>query len=162
MIPPRWVSLSLWDLFLDVMLFPGLLHLSLVQAMVKENVLVGAQNISANLPGAFTGEIAADHFRDYGIQWVLIGHSERRNLYGENEETVMTKVKQALQMERSMVICIGENLAQRQADQTNEVLAQQLKSLAPAFKDTPPNWDNIVIAYEPVWAIGTGKIASAD
>ena len=76
---------------IDLMVLPGALHISLVSAMVKEQVMVGAQNVSMFAPGAYTGEIAADHLNDYGIKWVLIGHSERRNLFGETNE-VITKL----------------------------------------------------------------------
>mmetsp|Transcript_5529 Transcript_5529/g.4211 ORF Transcript_5529/g.4211 Transcript_5529/m.4211 type:complete len:81 (+) Transcript_5529:122-364(+) len=77
------------------MIFPGMLHLSLVNAMVKDGVLVGAQNVSQFPPGAYTGEIAADHLNDYGVKWVIVGHSERRQHHGETDEIVAEKVKQA-------------------------------------------------------------------
>ena len=75
------------------MIFPGLLHISLVNAMIKGDVIVGAQNVGEHQPGAHTGEIAADHIKDYGINWVLIGHSERRTLFGETNEVISHKVR---------------------------------------------------------------------
>lgn len=78
---------------LDLMLFPGLLHMSLVKAQVQEGVQVGAQNVSMHEPGAYTGEVSADHIKDYGIEYVLIGHSERRQLFGETQDQVSEKVR---------------------------------------------------------------------
>ena len=91
------------------MVLPGLLHISLVQAMVQEKVMIGGQNLSATEPGAFTGEIAADHFQDYGIEYVLVGHSERRTKFNETPEIVSKKVQQAVECELGVIYCIGDN-----------------------------------------------------
>lgn len=92
----------------DLMVLPGFLHLSLVQAIVKEGVMVGAQNCSAYGEGAYTGEVAADHIKDYQIDHVLIGHHERRRLYGETQEIVSKKVKEAEDCQLSIIYCCGE------------------------------------------------------
>lgn len=97
-------------LFLDLMILPSALHISLVQAMVTPNVQVGAQNVSAHPAGAFTGEVAAEHLRDYGINWTLIGHSQRRLLFGETQETCTEKVKLARAQGMGVILCLGENL----------------------------------------------------
>ena len=95
----------------DLMILPGALHLSLVQAIVNENVLVASQNVSATGEGAFTGEISADAIKDYRIDWVLIGHSERRNFYNETQELVTAKVKEAEACGLGVVYCCGETEA---------------------------------------------------
>jgi triosephosphate isomerase len=86
--------------------------------MVKDTVKVGAQNISQYDAGAFTGEVAAEHLKDYGIEWVLIGHSERRNLFQESKDTIATKVKKARDYGLGVIYCVGENLEQREKEQT--------------------------------------------
>lgn len=141
------------------MLLPGSLHISLVQAMVAEQVQVGAQNVSAFGSGAYTGEVAAEHLHDYGINWVLIGHSQRRLLFNESQETCAEKVKRAREQGMGVILCLGENLEQREKEQTGVVLDSQLESFAAALNG---NWEHVVIAYEPIWAMATGRIASAD
>lgn len=143
---------------LDLMLFPGLLHMSLVKAQVQEAVQVGAQNISMYEPGAFTGEVSADHIKDYGIEYVLIGHSERRQLFGETQEQVSEKVRCAQDCDLGIVYCVGETAQEKDEEQTIEVLHGQLAALSEHVKD----WSKIIIVYQPLWAIGTGTIASAD
>jgi triosephosphate isomerase len=113
-------------------------------------------------PGAYTGEVAAEHFNDYGMEWVLIGHSERRNLFGETSDIIAKKMKLARDNHLNVVYCIGENLEQREKEQTNKVLEEQLTIVLQIISSSQGGWNGIVIAYEPVWAIGTGKIASAD
>ncbi|CDW83065.1 triosephosphate isomerase [Stylonychia lemnae] len=141
------------------MVLPGMLHISLVQAMVKNGILVGAQNVSQFESGAYTGEIAAEQIKDYGIEWVMIGHSERRYKFGDTLEIISKKVKLAIENQLGVVLCVGENLEQREKELTNQVLDEQLRSCLASFDG---QWENVVIAYEPIWAIGTGKIASAD
>jgi len=94
---------------LDVMVFPGLLHMSLVKAQVQEGICVGAQNVSSMEPGAYTGEVSADHIRDYGIDYVLIGHSERNKHCGECLEDIARKVKYSQECELGIIYCVGEN-----------------------------------------------------
>ena len=124
--------------------------------MLNSNVLVAAQNISAEGNGAFTGEISAEQLVDFDLKWTLVGHSERRKLFGETDEIVAQKVSKAQAAGLKAILCIGETIEQREAGQTNAVLKQQMD----AVKDSVTNWGNVVIAYEPVWAIGTGKTAT--
>lgn len=108
------------------MVLPGYLHLSLVQAIVKEGVLIGAQNCGADGMGAFTGEVAADHIKDYQIDHVLIGHHERRRYYNETQEIVSKKVKEAEDCQLNIVYCCGEEPEHRKHDKQDEVLSEQL------------------------------------
>lgn len=123
-------------------------------------VKVGAQDVSAHEQGAYTGEIAADMLRDLGCEYVLVGHSERRQYHHESNEVVAQKALQAQKQGLKPVICIGETQAQREAEQTESVLSEQLQAL---FETLSANQlADAVIAYEPVWAIGTGLAASAE
>ena len=126
--------------------------------MLIAGVEVACQNISAKKDGAFTGEISAEQVKDFGLRWTLVGHSERRQLYGETDENVAVKVSRAQEAGLHAIVCIGETLEQREAGQTNEVLRTQLNAVKPSVSD----WSRIVIAYEPVWAIGTGKVATPE
>merc|ERR1712151_878589 len=111
---------------------------------------------SANKNGAFTGELSADQVKDFELKWTLIGHSEGRQKQGETNEIVAEKVKQAQEVGLSTIVCIGETLEDREGGKTNDVLKEQLA----AFKGSVTTWATVVIAYEPVWAIGTGKTAT--
>ena len=123
-----------------------------------QNVKVGAQNMSAEKGGAFTGEISAAMLRELFVRHVVLGHSERRSLYGETDAIVNKKLHTALEATLKPIVCVGETLAQRDANQVEEVLESQLKgSLAGV---TAKELHEVVIAYEPVWAIGTGRTAS--
>ena len=126
--------------------------------MLQDNVKVAAQNVSAHKTGAFTGEIAAEQLTDFGVEWTLIGHSERRALFHECNETVGTKVANAFEAGLNVILCIGESLEQREANTTNDVLKEQLD----AVKENVKDWAKVVIAYEPIWAIGTGKVATPE
>jgi triosephosphate isomerase len=106
--------------------------------------------------GAYTGEVSAKLLKDINVHWTLIGHSERRQFFGDTEEVIGNKVKQALANGVNVIACIGEKLNEREEGKTMEVCIHQLKTIASNTSD----WNNIVIAYEPVWAIGTGKTAS--
>ena len=108
------------------MVMPGILHLSLVQAIVNESVQVAAQNVSASGEGAFTGEVAADAIKDYRVEWVLIGHSERRNFYEETQEIVTAKVLEAEACSLGVVYCCGETEKERQEELTESVVFEQL------------------------------------
>jgi triosephosphate isomerase len=133
-------------------------HLSIAQSIINKNILISAQNCGALGNGAFTGEVSADILADLGIQWVILGHSERRTLFGETNEVVAKKLKYALDKGLNVILCIGEVLAEREAGTTNSVLKTQLD----ACKDSVKDWCKVVIAYEPVWAIGTGKVATPE
>lgn len=135
--------------------------LSIAADVVKgSNVEVGAQNMHDALDGAFTGEISAPMLKDAGATFVILGHSERRHVFGESDAFINKKVKRALSEGLSVVICIGELEQEREDEKTEAVLKQQLdESLADI---TSQELANVVIAYEPVWAIGTGKTATAE
>jgi len=124
----------------------------------KNGFLVGAQNVYPKEEGAFTGEISPDMLKDAGARWVLTGHSERRSIFGESNEQVGAKTAFALALGLNVVLCIGETLAQREAGRLEHVLAEQL---AAGLADVPPSCPPscLAVAYEPVWAIGTGKVA---
>ncbi|MGB8355684.1 MAG: triose-phosphate isomerase [Chthoniobacteraceae bacterium] len=123
-----------------------------------QNVKVGAQNVSAEKSGAFTGEISAAMLRELFVRHVVIGHSERRSLYGETDAIVNKKLHTALEAALKPIVCVGETLAQRDAGKVEEVLETQLKGSLAGL--TAKELHETVIAYEPVWAIGTGRTAS--
>uniref|UniRef100_A0A7S3N760 Triosephosphate isomerase n=1 Tax=Euplotes harpa TaxID=151035 RepID=A0A7S3N760_9SPIT len=140
----------------DVVVAPVSLHIAMAKVMLQDNVKVACQNISMYGTGAFTGEIAAEQLVDFGVEWTLIGHSERRTLFHEDNETVAKKVSNAMEAGLNVILCIGETLDQRENGTTNDVLKAQLDTAKDSIKD----WNKLVIAYEPVWAIGTGKVAT--
>lgn len=134
------------------------IYLEHAKAVVPANVEVAAQNCYKVEKGAFTGEISPAMLKDVGINWVILGHSERRNVFGESDELVADKVAHALESGLKVIACIGEKLEEREAGQTEAVVFRQTKAIADKIKD----WSNVVVAYEPVWAIGTGKTASPE
>jgi triosephosphate isomerase len=124
------------------------------------NMALAAQNLHWEDKGAYTGEISAEMLLDLGCKYVIIGHSERRQYFGETDETVNKKVKQALKKGLLPIMCVGETLAEREAGKLDDVINRQV---AGGLKDiTAPDMTKIVIAYEPVWAIGTGKTATPE
>ena len=124
------------------------------------NIKVGAENVHWAEKGAFTGEISADMLVELGVTYVIIGHSERRQYFGETDQTVNARVKAALAKGLKPIICVGETLDEREGGLVEEVLVRQTTE---ALKDiAKEELANIVIAYEPVWAIGTGKTATAE
>lgn len=145
-------------ILLDVVVAPISLHIAMAKVMLPDNVQVASQNVSLYDTGAYTGEIAAKQLVDFGINYTLVGHSERRSLFGETNETVGTKVGNSLEAGLNVILCIGETLDQRESNSTNDVLKEQLDATKEQVKD----WSKVVIAYEPVWAIGTGKVATPE
>jgi len=123
----------------------------------SEKYRLGAQNLSNEKAGAFTGEISADMIRAAGAEYVIVGHSERRSLYGETDGTVLQKVQQAVAAGLTPVVCVGETLCERQQEKTMWVLAQHLDAVYAAHPDLLAH---SVVAYEPVWAIGSGLTAT--
>jgi len=121
-----------------------------------KNVSISAQNCYKVAKGAFTGEISPAMIKDIGVKWVILGHSERRNVFKETDELIAEKVGHSLEEGLHVIACIGELLEEREAGKTTDVVFRQMKAIAGKVKD----WDKVVIAYEPVWAIGTGKTAS--
>jgi len=135
----------------SLFLLPLLSHIS-----PSSKVSLAAQNAYIASSGAYTGEISATQLVSAGIPWVILGHSERRALFGEGDEVVAKKTKAALEAGLSVMLCVGETLEEREADKTMSVVERQLLAVIKEIKD----WSKVVIAYEPVWAIGTGKVAS--
>lgn len=137
------------------LVFPPSIYLESVKNLINRNLIdLGAQNISQYSNGAYTGEISTSMLQDIGCRYVLIGHSERRTLFGETNAIVAEKFLAAKKAGLTPVLCVGETLAQRQADQAEAILAEQLAVIA--------DWKNAIIAYEPVWAIGTGLTATPE
>ena len=131
-----------------------------VETVKGSNIKIGAQNVHFEKSGAFTGEISADMLVDLGVEYVIIGHSERRQYFAETDETVNARVKAALEAGLKVILCVGELLEQREDGITSETVSLQTKiALGGVSAD---EMKNIIIAYEPVWAIGTGKTATAD
>jgi triosephosphate isomerase len=143
----------------DLVLCPPSVYLDAVsQAVAGSRVAVGAQNIYFESNGAFTGEISAPMVVDVGCRYVILGHSERRHVLGETNEDVNKKVAAALAAELTPIVCLGELLSEREAGRTSDVIRTQFEgSLAGV---TAEQMGSIVLAYEPVWAIGTGKVAT--
>jgi len=131
---------------------------AVIKALEGSSIEVGIQNISKTGPGAFTGEVTADMAVDAGYKWCLIGHSERRTLYGETIDDTVTKLEAAQKAGLKIMFCIGETLAEREGGVTDKINQEQLEKALPVVSD----WDKFVIAYEPVWAIGTGKVATPE
>jgi len=124
-----------------------------------DGVKKGAQSVSTQDAGAFTGEVAGRMLRDVGCHYVIVGHSERRELFGESDEVVAAKVKATLDAGLIPIICVGETDEERENNQTTERVTQQVKAV---LDELPSYSDSLVFAYEPVWAIGTGKTASCE
>lgn len=124
------------------------------------NVKIGAENCHWAESGAFTGEISAPMLASMGVEYVVLGHSERRQYFGETDETVNKRTKAALASGLKPIVCVGELLWERECNITEEVIARQIK--LDLWDVTEDELKNIIIAYEPVWAIGTGKTATAD
>ncbi|KAH9067907.1 triose phosphate isomerase [Lactarius vividus] len=143
----------------EVVIAPPSLYLIPVLELLRKDVKVSAQNSHTKTSGAFTGEISPAQLADAGIPYVILGHSERRTLFGETSEGVAGKTRAALDAGLSVILCVGETLAEREAGRTQQVVEEQLQAVVALLK--PADWGRIVIAYEPVWAIGTGKVATS-
>jgi triosephosphate isomerase len=145
----------------EIVLCPPAINISAaVAATAGSRVGVGAQNLYWKNEGAFTGEISGPMIKAAGAEWVIIGHSERRQFFGETDATVLERTKAALAAGLKPIVCVGEMLAEREAGETEAVLTQQFDGgLAGLSAD---EFAKIVIAYEPVWAIGTGKTATPE
>ena len=144
-----------------VMVAPPFTALAAVSEAVKgSNILLGAQNMSDEESGAHTGEVSVHMLKDLGVEVVILGHSERRLIYGENDQFINRKVKLALKNGLEVILCVGETLEQREAGKAVAVVEKQLEG---GLKDiSQSDLATITIAYEPVWAIGTGKTATPD
>ncbi|NQE48302.1 triosephosphate isomerase [Herbaspirillum rubrisubalbicans] len=136
-------------------------YLAQVQGAVAGSpVALGAQDMSAHAAGAYTGEVSAAMLQEFGVQYVILGHSERRAYHGESDAAVAAKTVAALKAGLVPLVCVGETLEQREAGQTNEVVGGQLDVVLTAL--STEDAARIVVAYEPVWAIGTGKTATPE
>ena len=128
------------------------------EAVKGSNIHLGAQNVHFAEKGAFTGEISAAMLKEFGVEYVIIGHSERRQYFGETDETVNKRMHAALAAGLIPIVCVGESLEERETGKTEAVLDVQIREGLKGLDDV----SKIVIAYEPVWAIGTGKTATAE
>jgi triosephosphate isomerase len=146
--------------YTDVVIFPPATHVFAVSGILRNTpFLTGAQNCSAFGEGAYTGEISAIMAKSAGADYVLVGHSERRHIFGERDEELAEKIKQARKAGLKVIFCVGETLDERESGTTEQVITSQLsllRSLAPFSAE------ELELAYEPVWAIGTGKTAGPD
>lgn len=132
------------------------IYLDHAKNVLPSTVKVAAQNCYKVAKGAFTGEISPAMLKDVGIEWVILGHSERRQVFGETDQLVAEKTEHALAEGLYVIACIGETLEERQANKTEEVVFRQME----AIRGKVNNWTKVVVAYEPVWAIGTGQTAT--
>ena len=145
----------------DIMIAPPFTALESVSRVIKNSpVALGAQNLYWEDEGAYTGEISAPMLKSAGCQYAIIGHSERRQYFGETDKTVNQKIQAAIQIGLKPVFCIGETEQEREAEQTLSVLDKQVRKGLERL--LPEQLDTLIIAYEPVWAIGTGKTATED
>ena len=124
------------------------------------NIKIGAENCHFEKSGAFTGEISADMLAEMGVEYVVLGHSERRQYFAETDETVNKKIKAAFANDLKPIVCVGETLEQREANQTQEIITKQTELALQGL--TEEQVQNTIIAYEPIWAIGTGKTATSE
>ena len=140
---------------------PPFTHLqSVVETLKGTNIAVGAQDCATETKGAYTGEVSAEMIAALGCEYVILGHSERRQYYSETSETLNKKMARAYENNLIPIYCVGENLEEREANRHFEVCKQQLEEVV--FNLTEEQFKKLVIAYEPVWAIGTGKTATAE
>ncbi|MBR7099843.1 MAG: triose-phosphate isomerase [Clostridia bacterium] len=135
---------------------PAILIPTMVRAAKGSRIKIGAQNMHWAKNGAYTGEISAEMLKEYGVKYVIIGHSERRQYFGETDQTVNQRTLAALANDLTPIVCVGETLEERESSKTNAVLDKQLTDGLAGVEDLT----KLVIAYEPVWAIGTGKTAT--
>ena len=145
----------------DIVIAPPFTALfSTIQTVKNTNILVGAQNMYYEEKGAFTGEISPTFLKDLGCKYIILGHSERRDIFNESDALVNKKLKRALKSDLNPIVCIGEHLEERETGRTKEVIKSQFDL---TFKDLKSeDLSRVVIAYEPIWAIGTGKTATPE
>jgi len=145
----------------EVIVCPPFTSLSEVHSLVKDSpVKLGAQNMFFEESGAYTGEISASMLKSVGCEYVILGHSERRTIFGESDEWINNKIKKAIERGLKVIFCIGETLAQREEGETDAVVKNQI--INGLQNVTSENLKTVTIAYEPIWAIGTGKTASPE
>uniref|UniRef100_A0A3Q3QB04 Triosephosphate isomerase n=1 Tax=Monopterus albus TaxID=43700 RepID=A0A3Q3QB04_MONAL len=142
----------------DVVCAAPSIYLDFARSSLDPRIAVAAQNCYKVAQGAFTGEISPAMIKDCGADWVVLGHSERRHVFGESDELIGQKVAHALQSGLGVIACIGEKLEERESGTTEEVVCAQTQVIAENVMD----WEKVVLAYEPVWAIGTGRTATPE
>jgi len=149
------------ELKAEVIVAPPFTNLEAVNTLIKEsNIQLAAQNMHSADSGAYTGEVSADMLKSVGCTHVILGHSERRTIFGESDETINNKVKQALKSSLTPILCCGESLEERESGSTFTVVENQLRN---CLKDlSSEDISKVIIAYEPIWAIGTGKTATPE
>ena len=147
---------------IQIVLSPPFIYLEQIvkDCVSRPDVLIAAQNCSAYDNGAFTGEVSTNMLKSIGVDYVIIGHSERRQLFSESNDVLMNKISLSLSNNLKVIFCCGEDINQREKDLHFEIIEDQLKSTV--FKLSANDFSKIVIAYEPIWAIGTGKTATSD
>ena len=145
----------------DVVICTPFIHLASVAQVLDQNVIgLGAENCADKVSGAYTGEVSAEMVKSTGAQYVILGHSERREYYHETPEILKEKVLLAQANGLKVIFCIGESVAEREANKQNEVVKAELEGSV--FNLSAEDFSKIIIAYEPIWAIGTGKTATSD
>ncbi len=145
----------------DVAICPPFIHLDAVSTTISGSpVALGAQNMNSQANGAYTGEISASMLDDAGCQYVILGHSERRELFHECDVVVNDKLRAAFQNGLKAIVCVGETLEERENGQTNEIVAEQVRGSLAGI--TSEQMADVTLAYEPIWAIGTGKVATPE
>ncbi len=145
----------------DTVICPPALYLAtLVKQAEASSVRIGAQTMHEEVEGAFTGEISPTMLKSVGVEFVVLGHSERRQYYNETDESVNRKVKSAFEHQLTPIVCVGETLEQREGNETSAVVTNQVKKAFAGINETDAATS--IVAYEPVWAIGTGRTATAE
>ncbi len=145
----------------DIVIVPPFTALSsTIQTVKNTNIMVGAQNMYYEEKGAFTGEVSPIFLKELGCKYVILGHSERRDIFNESDDLINKKLKKALKSDLNPIVCIGEHLEEREAGRTKNVIENQFNL---TFKDLKSEeFSRVIIAYEPIWAIGTGKTATPE
>lgn len=143
----------------DICVCPPSVYIGQVaDALSNAPIMLGAQNVSEYRDGAYTGEVSAEMLADTGCEMVIVGHSERRELFAETDEQINAKVKAALEADLSVIVCVGETEQQRKSGRALEVVSRQVRI---ALSEVA-SLENVIVAYEPIWAIGTGQTATPD
>ena len=144
----------------EVVVAAPFVYLPMLKQQLRKDWEVSAENIFNKSNGAYTGEVTAPMIKSFGVNWTILGHSERRDILKENDEFLASKAKFALENGLKIIYCCGEHLEEREAGKATEFVGAQIEKMIPAIPEG--KWDDVVIAYEPIWAIGTGKVASKE
>ena len=156
----RWKSKNIAESHVKTIFCPSFTDINITAELLRDSVTeIGAQNVCYESKGAFTGEVSCTMLKEVECKWVIIGHSERRTIFNETDKIIQEKLKIIASEDLHPILCIGESKEERDTGKTQDVLKKQLSILAEIYKDA---LSNIVIAYEPVWAIGTGDTATSD